>query len=116
MPYAFCGKVKGLCGAYNPDWANPDDDNSMEIHLWKDCPCLTKCKQCDMVIEAWEFNQHLLVQCDQSQTFRYEPPLGTEGFASCPLCFDAVPANETEWKQHLCYECPANPRIQGGGA
>jgi hypothetical protein len=64
------------------------------------------------VVEVADFNRHLVEECDQSQPFRYDPPVGVDGFTGCPLCLNELPATDEGLRQHMCVECPANPRIQ----
>ena len=99
-----------FCGTYDPDFADPE---RLDMHYWKDCPVLLPCEQCGQIIEVTDLNRHLVGECDQNLEFRYPQPLGTDGFAGCPLCFDPLPPGDDAARQHLCFECPANPRIQG---
>ena len=72
---------------------------------------LTACGQCGQVIEILSLNQHLVEECDQQLEFRYDPPVGSDGFTGCPLCLnDLGPTKETA-RQHLCFECNGNPRL-----
>ena len=60
----------------------------MDIHLWKECPLLTKCSLCNQIIEISLFNQHLLEECDHKKTQH-----------KCPRCKESIQANE--FKQHI---------------
>ena len=73
---------------------------------------LIACEQCGQIVEVVNLNEHLLEECERALPFRYEPPLGTQGYDGCPLCALPLPEADDAAKQHLCYECTGNPRIQ----
>lgn len=102
-----------FCGAYDPAFAVGGE--RLDMHYWKECPMLTSCGQCGQVIEVLSLNQHLVEECDQGQEFRYEPPLGSRGFTGCPLCLNDLGPSKDTARQHLCFECPSNPRLQPDG-
>ena len=68
------------------------------------------CEQCGQIVEIAGLSDHLATECDTSQDFRYEPPLGTVDYRGCPLCAQPLPADLEGRKRHLMQECPGNPR------
>ena len=97
-----------FCGAHDQGFAVAE---KLDMHYWKDCPMLTSCEQCQQIVPVVDLNYHLVEECAQSQPFRYDPPLGNEGFTGCPLCLNELPASGDGVRQHLCFECSANPRL-----
>jgi len=85
-------------------------EEKLDLHFWKDCPLLMPCEQCGQIVEVAVLSDHLMNECDQSQSFRYPPPLGTPGNRACPHCQQELPTSHTKLKQHLQYECQGNPR------
>ena len=39
------------------------NEESLDIHYWKECPMLTTCWECDQVIEIAQIEEHLLGEC-----------------------------------------------------
>ena len=39
------------------------NEESLDIHYWKECPMLTTCWECDQVIEIAQIEEHLLEEC-----------------------------------------------------
>ena len=77
---------------------------------------LLPCNQCGQVVEVATLNEHLLTECDQSQPFRYPPPLGVDpAYTGCPLCAEPLHTDDPQvWQHHLMHVCPANDRREGG--
>ena len=95
-----------FCGVYNPSFT----EEKLDLHFWKECPMLMPCEQCGQIVEVVGLNEHILAECDQSQAFRYQPPLGIEGYRGCPLCALELPDDLEAAKFHLAHECQGNLR------
>lgn len=116
-----------FCGASDPEW----NEDSLDMHYWKDCTFLTPCPACAQVVEIAGLADHLLDECEhrdmyvncdvtglavrsddypefqKSQSYR---PAPDEHFY-CPLCYQACPDNDVAWRRHISMQCTANPRI-----
>jgi len=99
-----------FCGLYNADFT----EEKLDLHFWKECPMLMPCEQCGQIVEVVGLNEHILTECDQSQPFRYQPPLAIEGYRGCPLCAMELPDNIEAAKTHLSHDCQGNARRNGG--
>eukprot|EP00326_Haptolina_ericina_P020331 CAMPEP_0181184700 /NCGR_PEP_ID=MMETSP1096-20121128/9108_1 /TAXON_ID=156174 ORGANISM="Chrysochromulina ericina, Strain CCMP281" /NCGR_SAMPLE_ID=MMETSP1096 /ASSEMBLY_ACC=CAM_ASM_000453 /LENGTH=213 /DNA_ID=CAMNT_0023273483 /DNA_START=1 /DNA_END=642 /DNA_ORIENTATION=+ len=96
-----------FCGRHDPSF----DEETMDLHFWKDCPMLMPCDQCGQVVEVAALAEHLVTECDQSQDFRYPPPLGVAAdFTGCPLCGEPLPGDPAACKDHIMHRCGGNPR------
>jgi hypothetical protein len=62
------------------------DEDTLDIHYWKDCAMLITCPQCGQTIEITCLNQHLLNECE------------VKDMSECNRCNEAIP-NE-EFEQH----------------
>lgn len=45
------------------------DSKKYEMHLWKECPMLTTCKECALVVEVCNLNEHLLSECKHANNY-----------------------------------------------
>ena len=119
------------CGKYDPHFS----EDTLDIHMWKDCPMLCFCPSCENVVEILSLNQHLIEECENKEGFRecarckeavgieeYEqhveelgcnPGHPTSQCWRCPLCHvDVKPAHADGWKEHiLVRQCPNNERM-----
>ena len=71
---------------------------------------LMPCEQCGQVVEVAGLAEHLANECEESQPFRYPPPLNQPSYRGCPLCATGLPEDPELLKRHLMHECPANTR------
>ncbi|CAF0816816.1 unnamed protein product [Didymodactylos carnosus] len=118
-----------FCGEKNEKFVN----EGLEQHYWSMCPMLTRCKECNQVIEIATQIDHLLSECTNhekySQCLRcneailkteyekhtklkecHEAKLNTN---RCPLCHNNIDSNgEQSWRDHLMSVdgCVKNPR------
>ena len=95
-----------FCGIHDPAFS----EEKLDLHFWKECPMLMPCEQCGQIVEVVGLNNHILTECDQSQPFRYQPPLGVDGYGGCPLCGVALGDDFEAAKRHLAQECEGNIR------
>lgn len=105
------------------------NEESLDIHFWKECPMLAQCWECGQIIEIANLDEHLLEECDARSDYklcskckgvwrvedfpthdcvRPKP----QGALKCQLCKESVnPPNEAGWKKHIMHDrCTANPR------
>ncbi|XP_023244502.1 centrosomal protein of 104 kDa-like [Centruroides sculpturatus] len=114
-----------FCGEKNDKFT----DKGLEVHYWKDCPMLIKCKNCKQVVEISGLNEHLLVECESKNLYdkcsRCQEPIqkknadshrikcsGKVGVTRCPLCSQTLSGTEEAWKFHLIKSCASNPRCK----
>jgi len=96
-----------FCGRHDPTF----DEEKLDLHFWKECPMLMPCEQCGQVVEVAALAEHLVTECDQSQPFKYQPPLGTTAdYTGCPLCGEELPRDPVACRAHVMHECPGNKR------
>lgn len=114
-----------FCGRYDTQF-NPD---SIDLHYWKECPMLGRCRECDQVVEQQLMAAHLLEECEFRNRYqRHEkcnmPVLKSEsalhrcdrpkpaGAARCYECGkDVFPNTNAGWKQHILVDkCDGNKR------
>jgi len=103
------------------------------MHYWKECPMLTKCKECKMVIEISGYNEHLVRECPSKANYveckkcnaalektliqKHEKNCSGNKAekAKCSLCELAVTDSEEGWREHLMASksgCKKNDRRQ----
>lgn len=116
-----------FCAASDPEW----NEDSLDMHYWKDCTFLTPCPACAQVVEIAGLADHLLDECEhrdmyincevtglairsddyaefqKSENYR---PAPDEHFY-CPLCYQPCPDNDVAWRRHISMQCTSNPRI-----
>ena len=114
-----------FCERYDPEF----NQDTIDLHYWKDCPMLTRCTDCDQVVEVQSMAEHHLQECAQSHFYKWHetckmPILKADahkhkctkpkpaGAVKCPLCQDNVfPNTNAGWKKHLLVdECRENHR------
>ncbi|CAG8567618.1 5539_t:CDS:10 [Ambispora gerdemannii] len=97
-------------------------EENLVTHYWNDCPVLTKCALCNMILEISTLDDHMLNDCDKSKFVKqcprcrevipadnYLEHVATQScmvipshIVRCPLCKSVVkPATEAGWKEHL---------------
>ncbi|KAJ8923878.1 hypothetical protein NQ315_006654, partial [Exocentrus adspersus] len=104
--------------------------NSMNSHYWRSCPMLTRCKECNQVVEVATLTEHLLIECDQhinyTQCSRCSEAMKSddvqehlagckdlkEGCHRCPLCHENLEYEEFFWKKHLMGNHPCQKKYQ----
>ncbi|XP_072390154.1 centrosomal protein of 104 kDa [Diabrotica undecimpunctata] len=107
-------------------------NNSMNSHYWRSCPMLIRCKECNQVVEVSTLTEHLLMECDQRESYsqcahcseavrieKYQEHKSecrelAESCNRCPLCHDNFEMEENSWSNHLMGEkpCLKNPRVK----
>ncbi|NWX51079.1 CE104 protein, partial [Steatornis caripensis] len=109
-------------------------EEGLDLHYWKHCPMLTRCKHCKQVVEIASLTEHLLTDCDKKDSFgkcqrcseavpKDELPKHVksktcnsakpESVANhCPLCHDNFSPGEEAWRAHLMSNdgCKMNQR------
>ncbi|CAG8453154.1 7736_t:CDS:10 [Acaulospora colombiana] len=108
-------------------------EDNLVTHYWNDCPVLTKCRLCNIILEISTLDDHMLTDCDKSRFVKQCPRCREvidaddylehtakqtclvirDDIVRCPLCKTMVkPATEAGWKAHLLDPngCPKNRR------
>ena len=117
-----------FCGASDRTW----NEDSLDLHYWKDCPLLAPCPACAQVVEIAGLPEHLLDECEQKANFTSCTVTGLAirnnefdkwkkspnckpapaNCMYCPLCYKDVEDSDEAWKNHLCKICPKNSRTK----
>jgi centrosomal protein CEP104 len=116
-----------FCGQEDPTFT----DEKLDMHYWQDCPILTSCKQCEQIIEIPTLHEHLLGECEVTDTYiaceicglpvpkdAMDAHIGSKACVKagpnegvCPLCNVLIKGGDDGWRVHLLDEgCPNNPR------
>ncbi|CAH1758354.1 12365_t:CDS:2 [Entrophospora sp. SA101] len=118
-----------FCDEQNNDFT----EENLVIHYWNECPLLTKCHLCNIILEISTLDEHMLKDCDKSkfvkQCQRCREIIEADDYLEhiakqscmtirpdivrCPLCKTVIkPATEAGWKAHLLdvNGCPRNRR------
>ena len=61
-----------FCKISNPEW----NEDSLDLHYWKDCPMLSPCPACAQVVEIAGLTDHLLDECEHRGEFSQEDVTG----------------------------------------
>ncbi|GES89686.1 centrosomal protein of 104 kDa-like isoform X2 [Rhizophagus clarus] len=108
-------------------------EDNLVTHYWNDCPVLTNCRLCNIILEISTLDDHMLNDCDKSKFVKQCPRCREvieaddylehmakqacmvirPDIVRCPLCKTVVkPATEQGWKSHLLDEngCTKNRR------
>ncbi|CAI2177844.1 15557_t:CDS:10 [Funneliformis geosporum] len=108
-------------------------EENLVTHYWNDCPVLTNCRLCNIILEISTLDDHMLTDCDKSKFVKQCPRCREvieaddflehmakqscmairQDIVRCPLCKTVVkPATEAGWKAHLIDEtgCTKNRR------
>ncbi|PKY44949.1 hypothetical protein RhiirA4_542229 [Rhizophagus irregularis] len=108
-------------------------EDNLVTHYWNDCPVLTNCRLCNIILEISTLDDHMLNDCDKSKFVKQCPRCREvieaddylehmakqacmvirQDIVRCPLCKTVVkPATEQGWKSHLLDEsgCTKNRR------
>jgi len=119
------------CGRMDPAFENNDN---LDIHLWRECPMLTFCQSCNLVIEVSELNDHYLKECEFKKEYkpcpRCKEAIHEREFDQhteenlcnigkpktkanrCSLCHQDIAPGKAGWEQHLLQDgCPNNDRV-----
>ncbi|KAK3914647.1 Centrosomal protein of 104 kDa [Frankliniella fusca] len=127
------GDVKAcdFCGAVSESFAS---DEGLNSHYWRACPLLTRCNECQQVVEIACLATHLTEECELRALYRRcggcteaVPlqrmqlhvsscvPLGAQ-CRRCPLCHSDVRDTDAAWRSHLMGPtaklCTAHPRLK----
>ncbi|RIB28415.1 hypothetical protein C2G38_2028592 [Gigaspora rosea] len=123
------GGICIFCEEYNEKFT----EENLITHYWKECPILTKCRLCNIILEISTLDDHMLFDCDKCQFVKQcsicHEVVDTDDYlahinkktciainddkVSCPLCRGVIkPANEYGWNLHLlgANGCPKNSR------
>ena len=46
------------------------NEESLDIHFWKECPMLAQCWECGQIIEIANLDEHLLEECDARSDYK----------------------------------------------
>ena len=60
-------KVCNFCGQYDENF----NEESIDIHYWKECPMLTTCWECEQVIETSALTEHLVDECQSREKYMF---------------------------------------------
>ena len=60
-------KTCNYCGRADKNFL---DTRKYDMHLWKECPMLTTCKECALVVEIETLTDHLLEECENSAKYQ----------------------------------------------
>jgi len=54
-----------FCGVGDKSW----NEDSLDLHYWKDCPLLAPCQACAQVVEVSSMTDHLLDECEHKENY-----------------------------------------------
>ena len=74
-------KLCEYCGKFDPNFTQ----DTLDMHMFSECPMLYPCSVCGSVIEIININTHLLKECP-----------GKKDYTECPTCHEAVPKTELD--------------------
>eukprot|EP01022_Parablepharisma_sp_SALTPOND_P015298 TRINITY_DN214_c0_g1_i1.p2 TRINITY_DN214_c0_g1~~TRINITY_DN214_c0_g1_i1.p2 ORF type:complete len:889 (+),score=112.15 TRINITY_DN214_c0_g1_i1:7443-10109(+) len=80
-PQSHPDKLCEYCGKFDPSFTQ----DSLDMHMFNDCPMLYLCSACGNIIEIININNHLLNECP-----------GRKDYAKCPVCHEAVLKSELD--------------------
>ncbi|KAL9553120.1 hypothetical protein MBANPS3_003428 [Mucor bainieri] len=113
------------------------NEDTLISHYYNQCPVLTNCPMCQIILEVSTLKdhlqtdcekKHLVKQCTQCQqsipveqwkkhtlkktcTVRVAVIATVENQSRCPFCqLDMTQSSEAQWKSHLINKCTKNPR------
>ncbi|KAG2208360.1 hypothetical protein INT46_003684 [Mucor plumbeus] len=107
------------------------NEDTLISHYYNQCPVLTNCPMCQIILEVSTLKDHLKTDCEKKhlvkqctqcqQSIPVEQwkkhtlkKICTETAANqsrCPFCqLDMTRFSETQWKSHLINKCIKNPR------
>ncbi|KAI9279954.1 hypothetical protein BC943DRAFT_150457 [Umbelopsis sp. AD052] len=109
------------------------NEDTLVSHYWNDCPVLTSCPLCQIILEISTLSDHIVTDCEEKHRIKRCPrckevvPIDkwlqhslrqnctvvSSSETRCPLCREVImPPTESVWKRHLLKEggCPHNPR------
>lgn len=126
-------KVCQYCGKYDEGFT----EETLDLHLVRDCPMLCPCPLCVQVTEISQLQPHLVNECDRRSLVK-QCPICLEAVRAedleahvaaaecipasskhslCPLCHAKFPVGPEGWIKHFARApgCPNNPRMWNGG-
>ncbi|EPB90954.1 hypothetical protein HMPREF1544_02208 [Mucor circinelloides 1006PhL] len=107
------------------------NEDTLISHYYNQCPVLTNCPMCQIILEVSTLKdhlktdcekKHLVKQCTQCQqsipveqwkkhTLKKTCTATAENQSRCPFCqVDMTRSSEAQWKSHLINKCTKNPR------
>lgn len=125
-----------FCGERNDSFTS----SGLDLHYWKSCPMLTRCANCEQVVEISGLTEHVLTECSSKDQYakcnRCQATLKKSEYTAhvklkackattsvktanrCPLCHRNVAPGDDGWKRHLMGidSCEKNPRRKRGNA
>ncbi|KAG2223406.1 hypothetical protein INT45_001712 [Circinella minor] len=119
-----------FCEESNPDF----NEDTLISHYYEECPVLTSCSRCQIILEISTLNdhtfrdcakRHLVKQCTRCRqavpveqwlqhTLKQTCSAIPDNETRCPLCLEHIdPATDSQWKTHLLSGdgCPKNTRL-----
>lgn len=112
-----------------------EDDNFNEdtliSHYYNDCPVLTNCPMCQIILEVSTLKEHTRKDCEKKHlakqcnnckeaipveqwlqhTLKNTCTATAKGQSRCPFCqTEMTKLSESDWKHHLVTQCAKNPR------
>ncbi|KAG9304583.1 hypothetical protein G9A89_020147 [Geosiphon pyriformis] len=127
------GSKSDRCCIFCDEHSDDFTEENLVTHYWNECPVLTNCPLCNIILEISTLDDHMLNDCDKSKFVKQCPRcrevIRADNYLEhvanqtcmvipshivrCPLCKSVVkPATEAGWKAHLLDMdgCPKNLR------
>ncbi|RCI02946.1 hypothetical protein CU098_011402 [Rhizopus stolonifer] len=107
------------------------NEDTLIAHYYNDCPVLTNCPMCQIILEVSTLKEHLEIDCEKKHlvkqcsqcktsipveqwlqhTLKKTCTVTAQDQSRCPFCqLDMTKSSEKAWKSHLINTCPKNPR------
>ncbi|CAO3623139.1 unnamed protein product [Mucor fragilis] len=107
------------------------NEDTLISHYYNQCPVLTNCPMCQIILEISTLKDHLLTDCEKKHLVKQCPQCQqsipveqwkkhtlkktciatAENQSRCPFCqLDMTRYSEAQWKSHLINKCTKNPR------
>ena len=106
-----------FCGAGERGW----NEDSLDMHYWKDCPLLTPCPGCAQIVEITGLPEHQLDECEKKDSYvpcevtgtTHDKYFATSIFISLLYCKGlAVKADEmTAWRKSKYCQSPPDGQM-----
>ncbi|KAI8047903.1 hypothetical protein BDF21DRAFT_433785 [Thamnidium elegans] len=108
------------------------NEDTLISHYYNDCPVLTNCPMCQIILEVSTLKDHLKTDCERKHLVKrcthcreYVPveqwlqhtlkktcAATASNQSRCPFCQKEMSkSTETDWKAHLLTKCTKNPRM-----
>ncbi|KAK4519903.1 Oxysterol-binding protein 4 [Mucor velutinosus] len=107
------------------------NEDTLISHYYNQCPVLTNCHMCQIILEVSTLKDHLQIDCEKKHlvkqctqckqsipveqwkkhTLKKTCTATAENQSRCPFCqLDMTRSSEAQWKSHLINKCTKNPR------